>query len=345
MKENINNTSEEVDLGKLFTLIGDGFRNMFNGILNLLKNIFHYLILGLIFLKKNVIVIGLTTILGGAFGYFLSIQNDEVYQSNMILKTNFGSGHQLYKQIDYLNTLIDNEKYEKLASIFNINKKESETLIGFDVEPFDKQKNLLKEYDVFINYGDTILTNKITLEKFVKRYREPDYRLQNVFVEGANKDVFEKLNTNFLKLIENDYYKRVLEIKTRELNTRRKVLEHNLVEIDSLRRIYKKVALLNAQKVTSSGTNINLEKQSVINKDVTLFRESNGILNRLKIVDKNITESAFISKKMTEFTLGESSKQFKDIPWLKFAILGFLLSIVAILSLDLNKYLNNYQKQ
>ena len=39
------NNDEEVDLGSLFTVIGNGFRNFFNFIASIFKGIFHKLIL------------------------------------------------------------------------------------------------------------------------------------------------------------------------------------------------------------------------------------------------------------------------------------------------------------
>ena len=65
--------NEEVDLGKLFQVIGKGFKNLFNSIGSFLKAILHYIILTLIFFKKNVIVIGGATILGFISGYLLEM--------------------------------------------------------------------------------------------------------------------------------------------------------------------------------------------------------------------------------------------------------------------------------
>ena len=46
-----NKNEEEVDLGSLFTVIGNGFKNFFNFIGSIFKGIFHKLILILIFFK------------------------------------------------------------------------------------------------------------------------------------------------------------------------------------------------------------------------------------------------------------------------------------------------------
>ena len=342
MAENTN-TSEEVDLGQLFKLIGNGFKNMFNGILNLFKWILHNIIITLIFLKKHAIVLGIATILGGVLGYVLQMKQGDVFESEMILETNFGSGHHLYKQVDFLNVLINNNKDEKLATIFNIPKEDAKSLLKFDVEPYNPTKNLLKEYDYFVQNTDTIYTKDYTFKDFSKRYKAPDYRYQKVVVKGLNKNVFSALNKNFTKLIENPYFRNLLDLQVKELDNRKKVLEKNLAEIDSLRKVYKEVDLLNAKNASSSGTSINLaNKPGSTNKDVDLFKESNNILYALKSIDKDRIRNGFIVHKITEFSFGEKTLRLVEKMWFLFAVLGFLLALSFILLVRLNKYLKEY---
>ena len=58
---------QEVDLVPVFVWIGNGLKNVFYAIVSLLKAILHFLILFLIFIKKNIILLVVMAILG----YFL----------------------------------------------------------------------------------------------------------------------------------------------------------------------------------------------------------------------------------------------------------------------------------
>ena len=60
-----NKKEEEVDLGSLFTVIGNGFRNFFNFIASIFKGIFHKLILILIFFKLHFVKFTIAVLLGG----------------------------------------------------------------------------------------------------------------------------------------------------------------------------------------------------------------------------------------------------------------------------------------
>ena len=59
MSENVqpnqNNNSEEIDLGQLFKMIGDGFRKFFNFIGNIIKGIFRIIIAFLLFIQLHII--------------------------------------------------------------------------------------------------------------------------------------------------------------------------------------------------------------------------------------------------------------------------------------------------
>ncbi len=50
---NKENTSEEIDLGQLFSLIGNAFSRFFQFIGDIFKNLFHFIILFLQFIQKH----------------------------------------------------------------------------------------------------------------------------------------------------------------------------------------------------------------------------------------------------------------------------------------------------
>ncbi|MFL3661813.1 MAG: hypothetical protein ACI6PN_08690, partial [Polaribacter sp.] len=68
-----NNNQEEVDLGSLFVIIGKGFSNFFNFIGTIFKGIFHFLIIVLIFLKKNYKPISTAALIGLIAGFALEM--------------------------------------------------------------------------------------------------------------------------------------------------------------------------------------------------------------------------------------------------------------------------------
>ncbi len=346
MSDNTNNTSEEVDLGKLFKLIGDGFRNMFKAIGNFFGRIFNFLIISLIFLKKHFIKIAVASLLGAGIGYFLEKKTKQVYQSDLIIETNFGSGHELYNQTNNLNSLVEREEYDKLASIFDISKEEAETISGFSIEPFEKEINLIKEFEYYKQHTDTIFTRELTPAAYAKRLQDEDYRLQKITAFSKEQTIFNKLNNGISKLAHNKHFEKLLNIKNTELKNKKNILNKNLIEIDSLRKVYKEVALLSAKNTNANGTNINFsDKKAKDSPDMDLFKQTNSILYQLRDVNKEIIRSGFITNTIAEFELGYIDNELLSEKWKKYGVLAGLLMILGILALQFNTYLDNYKKK
>ncbi len=345
MLDNINNTSEEIDLGKLFISIGNGFRNIFKSISKLFSKLFHFIIISIIFIKINFIKIVIAAILGGFLGYILEMDDDLIFQSDIVLETNFGSGKELYNQTNNLNSLLEREDYKAVANIFEISTDEAKTILGFEIKPFEKEIYLIKEFDRYKRHTDTTYTRDLTPELYGERLQDQDYRLQKITALSFNQDVFVKLNKGISKLAINEYNNKVLKIKISELNHKKALLKRNLVDIDSIRKVYKKVALLSAQNNNSNATSINLsEKNYKENPDIELFKQSNYILSQLKNVNNEIIRSGFIVNIVSKFAIGYQNKSLVNKKWLKYSVLGSLLMIFVILGIKFNSYINKYKK-
>ncbi|MEN8856686.1 MAG: hypothetical protein ABF260_01280, partial [Flavobacteriaceae bacterium] len=101
MSTNQKTNEEEVDLGSLFIIIGNGFKKLFNFIGSVFKGLFHFLISILIFLKDNIVKIGIAAFIGFAIGVFLQVKSADKYESQMLVQPNFKSANQLYNNISY----------------------------------------------------------------------------------------------------------------------------------------------------------------------------------------------------------------------------------------------------
>ena len=117
MSENIKNTSntqeEEIDLGKLFVLIGKGFSKLFKAIGNFLLGIKRLLIRFAVFIKKNLILVAAVTILGLSFGLYKDITAEPKFEASMVVNTNYSSKEQLYYEVVAINNATSNKKRSK----------------------------------------------------------------------------------------------------------------------------------------------------------------------------------------------------------------------------------------
>ena len=93
-------TSEEVDLGQLFKLIGNAFNRFFRFIGSILNGLFLAFVWIVFFIKRHILKIMIATILGFGFGYAKEKISDPIYQSSAIVKQNYDTGKNLYNLIN-----------------------------------------------------------------------------------------------------------------------------------------------------------------------------------------------------------------------------------------------------
>jgi hypothetical protein len=106
MSQNTNNSdNQEIDL----SMISDKIKGFFDGIA---FSIFK----GILFLKRNLLILVILLIAGIGFGIFLDTTNNS-YDSEIIVKPNFGSTDYLYSKIDLLESKIKNRDTVFLKSI------------------------------------------------------------------------------------------------------------------------------------------------------------------------------------------------------------------------------------
>ena len=128
-------TDEEIELGSLFVIIGKGFSKLFNFIWSIFKGIFDFFIQILLFIKLNLLKIGVAALIGGIVGFIIETQKEQKFGADMQVQPNFESSRQLYNNINYYNDLVKQKDTSGLAKTFNIDKPTAATLKKFSIEP------------------------------------------------------------------------------------------------------------------------------------------------------------------------------------------------------------------
>jgi len=339
------NQEEEVDLGNLFKVIGKGIKNFFYLIGGFLQSLFHYFILLLLFLKKHALKLGLALLVGFIIGFVFHKLEPKSYVSIMIIETNYGSGMQLYKQIDYLNDLVKKKDSTSLSKVLNIDIKEVATISDIKVSAYQPQRNLYKAYDEYLQKTDTIYTRGFEFEDFKKRMIEYDLRYHKIGVNSKSKMVFGKLTPSIINLVENDYYKQSKEIKLNELQQKFSILNKNLEQIDTLRNTYKEVSLKEAENPSSSSTiKIAKSENEKGENDIELFQISYELLNSISRTNDDLIRKNNIINIISDFDkIGVPDKNITHKKYFQFAILFFGLMLGWILLGQLNDYLEKYR--
>ena len=340
-----NKNEEEVDLGSLFTVIGNGFKNFFNFIASIFKGIFHKLILILIFFKLHFIKFTVAVLIGGIVGFFLEKNKEIKFSSNLIVKPNFESTQLLYENINYYNDLVKQQNTKHLASIFKIDSSRAASLRKFEITPLTNSNDIINAYDKFILDVDTLTVKSYDFDNFEASFTDYDYLVHNIEVKATVSDIFKELENTIINSIEkNTFFTKIKNLTKENLNTKDSILKANFIEVDSLRNVYMR-AIIEGAKNNSNGTNIDLGGESNATKENDLFEIDRKIIYDLSQTYQDIATKSDVINIISNFkSVGSEIKGITKNLIFIMAALAFLLTLFFILLLDLNKYLENYKK-
>jgi hypothetical protein len=345
MSTNQNNHEEEVDLGSLFVIIGKGFSKIFNFIGNIFRGIFHGIISVLLFLRSNLLKIGVAALLGGALGFFIETKKVDAFESDLILEPNFKSTRQLYKNINYYNNLVIQADTMAIATAFNLDKLSAASLNEFRIEPVIVDSDIINAYDDLILSVDSLTIKSYDYFAFEASFTKYDYRFHKVTVSAKKNDIFKELGNVIISSVEkNAYFNRLKVLTNENLNRTDSLYRENLIEIDSLRKVYMQVMIAEADK-QSNGTNIDLGGQNSTAKELELFAVNKEINEDLQEISLEKATQYEVINVLSNFQpIGSKIKGVTNN--YAFLLTGFGAScmILFLLLIKLNRYLNSYEK-
>jgi hypothetical protein len=345
MSTNQKNNEEEVDLGSLFVIIGKGFSKFFNFIGTIFKGIFEFIILTLIFLKENIIKIGVAGVVGLVAGIFLEVNTPTRYGSDLLLEPNFKSARQLYNNINYYNDLVKQKDTATLQKTFNLDKESAASLKKFEIVPLKVDVDLIDAYNDLILSIDTLTIKSYDYVDFKEAFTDYDYKVHKVTVIAEKNNVFDKLDDVMISsVVNNKYFNRIKVLTNENLNRTDSLYRENLTQIDSLRKVYMQVMIEEAKK-SVTGTSIDLGGQKKTTKELELFETNRKINVELKDIALDKSEKYEVINVISNFQpIGYKIKGVTKNKGFLLGLVGAGLMIVFLLLIKLNKFLSNYKK-
>lgn len=344
-QQNKNNEEEEVDLGSLFVIIGKGFANFFNFIGRVILGIFNFLISILIFIKQNLLKIGIAALVGLVIGVFIEVNTPNTYGSNLLLEPNFNSTRQLYNNINYYNDLVKQKDTTTLQKTFNLSKESAASLKKFEIEPVRFGKDLIDGYDELVLAVDTLTIRSYEYEDYKASFTDYDYKVHKVTVTAEKNNVFETLDEVIIgSVVNNKYFNRLKVLTNENLNRTDSLYRENLSQIDSLRKTYIQVMLAEAKKQTS-GTNIDFGGEKKSSKEIELFEINRTINTDLKEIALEKSRKYDVINVISNFQpVGYEIKGITKNYGFLLAVVGAGFMIVLLLLMKLNRFLDTYKK-
>ena len=338
MTENSKPTpnSDEIDLGVLFSKIGDFFKNIGIGFMRFIALIRRIPL-------ENKALFGSLIFIGLAIGISYSgFFKKKFYSTTMILSSNYLNKRIMDNTIEKLNLLAEEKDKKGLARVLGISDSLASNIHEFEAKPFVAEAELI-ELEVLkeqLKSFQATNKNEKVIEQVIGRIEIENRHAFEISVSVYNPTVVKELEIALVKYFKNNEYlkKRVDITKTNMLARKEKLIGESL-KLDSLKDvIYANYQNMAAQSRQGSN-NVILSDKAVTNP-IEIFKEDIDLYNQLQSIDRSLylQEDFEIVDGFTEFSKPTSDGTVKVSAYavLIAIALGYLL--VALFSF--NKYLD-----
>lgn len=322
---NPSKNSDEIDLGQLFQLIGNGFNKLFKVFLRLF-----------LYLKRNVLILIGLIIVGAGIGYGLNQIVSKKFKTEVIVKPQMDSKNYLYDVIDEIQANIKSKNTAFFESIGIENIDYSGLDIAISRVTGDSNSDSDKQYlELLQSFDDTDAIADIVRAELQNK-SSYNHRITFFYKDAGLGEDFAKKVMRYIN--DNTYFKGLLVIYRSNANSR---IEQNMRLLNQVDEIIANYSNKIKRTDNSLGNDrIILDNQETV--DITgLFDLKNSLIEDIeakKIELEQRTEAVKIINfgKTQQITKSFFGKNIVIIPLLLVGLF-FLLSIL--------KYLNRKSKE
>jgi len=287
--------------------------------------IFH----GILFLKRNIVLIGIIFLVGAALGYYLD-KTSKTYEHEIIVTPNFGSNDYLYSKINLLNS-----KIEERDTLFlkNIGIKDTKKINKIEIKPIidiykfiDSKPENFELIKLMAEDGEM---KKIVEEKLTSK-NYPFHELQISTSKIVTDESLVKPLMNYLN--KSDYYSR---LRTEYINNVKIKMAQNdsiIKQIDGFLDNFKRTTNNGLKSSNLVYYNDNMQLNDIIKTKDGLISEQG--VHRLEMVN--------FEKTIKEVSVVTNIKNVKNINGKLKLVLPILFLFLFV---ALNMFSRFYRKQ
>jgi len=344
--------SEEIDLGQLFKLIGNGFRNFFNFIGNILNSLFLAFLWLVFFAKKHFIIIAIAAIVGVVLAIVKQKIGDPIFTSTIVIKQNYNTGEHLYNTLDYYNSLIAETDSITLGELLKIEPQKASKIIEIGIESVLSENQKLKLFNDYTKSIDSTLASKIDLKEFIENSKDYEFKFQKITLKSKAKNNFEKTFTQIIdNIVSNSFFKNEQKKDLEELARSENAINESLKQSDSLQKVYQSVLIKSVETTNGSQTSVTIDntEDKSVTKEYELYTNDLNLRRELVSIErnkenlKNIID--IVSSQQDNGTLDNKGKLFgfETPKVIAYGIKLGLLMFVILLLIEFVSYLERYK--
>jgi hypothetical protein len=325
MSEKTSHSEEEIDLGQLFRLIGKGFNKFGDLITGIFRFGWNLIIQIVLFFMKHTLKFCIAIFIGAVIGFGVDYSGDPEYEASMVVRPNYSSGRQLYKNIAYYDELVKQKNFNLLSTTFGISEEQAQTLVSFEIEPVINDNYMLSTYDEFLSSIDSTVALNFEYESYTENFKNYSFSEHEIVVVSNSNTIFDKLENAIVQgIVNNEYFEKLESAEKLILARNEDYLTSSLQNVDTLRQVYQEVLLAEAKKQTSQGTNINMASSTKESKELELFQEEVRINKGLDGINRTRVKKVEILNIISSFQkIGFKKNRLLDRSTLRFSVLAF----------------------
>lgn len=275
----INPNDQEIDLDQLSKRIGNKIQSFIDWIFD-----------GILFIRKNIIVIGILIIIGAALGFYMDSKT-KIYDHQVIVTPNFGSTDYLYSKIGLINAKIKEGDSTFLASI---GIKEARKFSKIEIEPIvdiyrfistnDQNFEMLK---LMAEDGDLtkIIEDNATSKNYM--YHMVSYTTRGVTTED------QTLTPLLNYLNDSEFYVRIQKEHLSNITTKIKENDSIISQINGVMNQFTKTVGTNQKSDKLVYYNENTQLNDVIKTKEALITEQGNKRLELVTSDRIIKDNSY----------------------------------------------------
>ncbi len=331
--------SDEIDLGQLFSKIGDFFLRIGNGFIRfiaILRNTpFH-----------NKVLFIMLVVVGGLFSFsYSSFLKKKFYESTMILSSNYLNKRIVDSSIEKLNLLAEEESPRGLARVLKISDSLASNIVKFDAKPFVSETELV-ELEVLkeqLKNAGVNNKNEKVIEQVLSRIEIENRHAFEFTVRTFNPTVIKPLQDALVNYFRNnDYIKKRIEISKQNLSAKREKLLNELPKLDSLKRIIYSNYKSMAEQSRQGSNNVILSDKAVTNP-IEIYNQDISLYDQVLAADRELfLQPDFeVIDGFVEFSEPSSASRSKVIAI--GMLIGFAMGYVIVALRKFDKYLSRIE--
>lgn len=266
-----NSQDQEIDLGQVFKKIGNFFQSIVDTLFD-----------GILFVKKNIIILSILFVVGAGLGFYLD-KTVKTYNNEIIVTPNFGSVDYLYSKI----ALLEAKKKENDTIFFsNIGIKNVKDFGEIKIEPIidvfkfvDKKPDNFELIKLMAEDGDLekIVENEVTS----KNYPFHLIKFKTLKTTHRSKTVDPLLSY----LNDSDYFKTIQKQYFENENIKMRANDSIIKQIDNLVEGFTKSAASSSKTDKMVYISDNNQLNEIINTKNGLISEQGE--KRLSLINNN----------------------------------------------------------